>query len=241
MTEQVIRIAYDSVGDLGPVNVLRLPGFDEGQGFGARTALTLLRDGHISEFVNREAPLLTEGAVEKRFDPTKPEAVNAYARRIGRLASDGVVYWLAEAGDQEPLGVLKASPSLSGWERRLTSGRPAARNARANMYINDLMVNPDLQRHNIGRTLVHAAIVGGGYKPKATALASVYTQADQAAHFFEGLGFRYTTDLEDVTVFGDTYPLEQAQFEGLTLGDTKQLIEEKVPDLRNYLQHKATV
>jgi len=120
--------------------------------------------------------------------------------RMNRSISHGSTYWYVNPEETRPTertfrdsasgyvaGLIKTSPSRTNRPQRLHLRAP-------NCYINDVVVDPRLQRsintetnHRLGSMLLHAALKFGDFKPQAKLALDGYVGNYAANAWFERL------------------------------------------------------
>lgn len=129
----------------------------------------LLRDNFTKMFASGDEPVVPRSAVEAYFNPDNPVLVGEQASNMQQWTeTQSSQYWVAsvpEGEDSTVVGMLKVSPS-----------RPRLLARVENMYINDVLVTPAMQRRKVGTAMLRTAIRFGGYHQDARLVGDVFTR-----------------------------------------------------------------
>lgn len=205
----------------------------------AYDALSVVVPAYRTQFEGpTTATNLPLGTIESYFQPEDEVGVRRHLDRMAdHIEHQGSQYWFAVLADDEPMrrgveglspaGLIKASPSRATLAQRLKVRPP-------NMYLNDIVVKPEVQHRGIGADLLHVVTKFGGYSEKAAILLDGY-EGNLVNEWFISLGIHERPEVAvEAMDLGNRHSLEQVRFEtgAAALRGVVRSLEEKYPHLK---------
>lgn len=151
---------------------------------------------------------LPQGAIAQHFQPNNNDRIVHHRDRMLEAMANGSQYWLAHNGSIQ--GLIKFSPSRANILQDL-------RLSRANVYINDIVVDPQYRGRGIGSAMLHTALAYGGYSPRKVVALHQYA-GSQANGWFADIGLQPTGSYEDHRIEGHVVAQELVDSGKLMVG-----------------------